>query len=252
MFFVLSKLLVVFVRPLFWVALLLIWALLTKKAGRKKVLVWVSLALVFLCSNKVLVNEMALLWEPLKNDETAIPRTAVLLGGFSKYDEYRRQIAITEAGERLFKTIELYRNKVIDTIIISGGAASLTGQIRPESIYAREYLIRFGVDSSRILIDSKSKNTYENAVETEKILIKEGGMRKVLLITSAFHIPRAVKTFQKAGISVVPFGVQFISNPKRGYNVADFVIPSSEALYHFDALMKEWVGYMVYRITGKA
>lgn len=251
MFFVVSKILTILLRPLFWALLLGIWALVAKKAARKKKFFIATLLILFLSSNKVLVNELAIIWEPDKNQMEQMPRTAILLGGFSRYDEYRNQISITEAGERLFKTLELYQNKRIDTIIITGGSASLSGKIKPESIFAMDYLIKMGVDSSHIWIDTLSKNTHQNAVETAKIL-RQIGFRKAIIITSAFHMPRALKTFKKQGLEVVPLSVQFLSNPHRGYNAADFLLPSSEAMFHFDALVKEWVGYLVYRITGKA
>jgi uncharacterized SAM-binding protein YcdF (DUF218 family) len=251
MFFIISKILVVFFRPLFWIAVLTLWALLTKNARRKKVLGIVTLCLAFLCSNKVLVNELAILWEPDKNVQENYPKTAVVLGGFANMDTYRNEVAMTEAAERIYRAMALFRSGKIDTIIVSGGAASITGKLKPESIYVRQYLLQQGFDSGRIFIDTSSKNTFENARETAKILQKLGN-RKVLLITSAFHIPRSVKCFQKAGVQVLPHSVQFISNPKRGYIFSDYVVPSSEALFHFDALIKEWVGYAVYRISGKA
>jgi uncharacterized SAM-binding protein YcdF (DUF218 family) len=252
MFFIISKILVVLIRPLFWILVLLIWALAGKKPVRRKWLLGISAGLLIVSANKVIVNELAIMWEPGANKVQTLPRTAVVLGGFSKYDEYRNQIAISEAGERLFKVVELYKSRLIDTIIISGGAASLTGQIRPESIYARIYLIKLGIDSNHIWIDSQSLNTHENALQTAAILRKWGEIRPVTLITSAFHMKRSVKTFQKAGIPVVPMPVQFVSNPNRGYIFSDYLVPSSEALFHFDAFIKEFVGYAVYRITGKA
>jgi len=252
-FFIVSKILTTLLRPLFWLLVLLMWSFFAKKPKRKTLLVAIALALLFLSSNKVLVNELAILWEPSHLGKTAAnPRVAVVLGGFSDYDEYRHEVVLTEAAARLYKAIELFKNHTIDTIIVSGGAASITGKIRPESIYARRYLIGMGIDSSKILIDTISINTYENAVETAKILKSAHSLGPVYLITTASHMPRAKATFSKAGILVVPKPVQFFSNPARQYILSDWFIPSSEALQKFDALAKEWVGVVAYKLSGKS
>jgi len=252
-FFIVSKILTTLLRPLFWLLVLLLWSFFAKKPKWKTLLVAIALALVFLSSNKVLVNELAILWEPSHLGKTAAnPRVAVVLGGFSDYDEYRHEVVLTEAAARLYKAIELFKNHTIDTIIVSGGAASITGKIRPESIYARRYLIGMGIDSAKILIDTISINTYENAVETAKILKSAHSMGPVYLITTASHMPRAKATFSKAGIVVVPKPVQFFSNPARHYILSDWFIPSSEALRKFDAMAKEWVGVVAYKLSGKS
>lgn len=251
MFFILSKVFAVLLRPLFWIAVLALWGILTKNVRRQKILLGTILGIAFLCSNKVLVNELAILWEPDKNAEIRGTKTAVVLGGFADFDEYRKNVSMTEAAERIFRAMELFRSKQIDTLIISGGAASITGKLRPESIYVRQYLIGQGIDSNRIYIDTISKNTFENGRETAKILKELRNNRKVLLITSAFHMRRSQAVFQKAGIKTQAHSVQFMSNPNRGYIIGDFLVPSSEAMFHFDALTKEWVGYLVYKVTGK-
>jgi uncharacterized SAM-binding protein YcdF (DUF218 family) len=224
-----------------------------KKPKRKTLLIAIALGLVFLSSNKVFVNELAILWEPTNVGKSAAnPRIAVVLGGFSDYDEYRHEVVLTEAAARLYKAIELFKSHTIDTIIVSGGAASITGKIRPESTYARRYLIGMGIDSSKILIDTLSINTYENATETAKILKSAQVAGPVYLITTASHMPRAAATFSKAGISVVPVSVQYFSNPARQYILSDWFIPSSDALRKFDALAKEWVGVIAYKLSGKS
>lgn len=252
MFFVVSKVFTVLLRPLFWVLIASAWAFFTKKNNRRKWLAAMAFLLIFIPSNKVIVNELAILWEPENEEIPSGVRKAVVLGGFADFDEYRRTVTMSEAAERLFKAMEMYRKHQIDTIIISGGAASITGKIRPESIYARQYMINQGIDSSIIFIDTQSINTFENAVHTEKLIRQNGMSRSVVLITTASHMPRAKRCFKKAELDVFPKGVQYFSNPNRGYIFSDYFIPSSEALKKFDALMKEWVGYLVYRISGKA
>jgi hypothetical protein len=97
-FFIISKILTTLLRPLFWLVLLLVWSFMAKKPKRKTLLVAIALGLVFLSSNKVFVNELAILWEPTNAGKAAEnPRIAVVLGGFSDYDEYRHEVVLTEA-----------------------------------------------------------------------------------------------------------------------------------------------------------
>jgi len=199
------------------------------------------------------VNEFSLLYESkVEILDRNHPRTAVVLGGFAEYDGGRKRVQMAMAAERMFEAYRLYKNHTLDTLIISGGAASLTSNQKPESQYIRKYLIDLGMDSTVILIDTGSKNTFENAVQTKKILVRQNHKAPVLLITSAMHMPRAKRVFSKVGILAQPYPVNFLSDLGRGYVIGDYLMPSSEALYHFDALIKEWVGLIVYKLTGKA
>lgn len=232
---------------------LAIWAVLTKIQTRKKKLLIAAICLLFLCSNKVFVNELFLLWEPSTLQSTpSKTNVAVVLGGFAESDPQRGRIELTDAAERLFEAVKLYQQKKIDTIFVSGGAVNFTGYKTPESVLVKQYLTDLGIDPGKILTDTASKNTYENAQQTVKILGQRNPQSAVLLITSAAHMKRAEGCFKKAGMHYIPHPVHFISSKGRGYVFADFVLPSSQALFQFDALVKEWVGYLVYRISGKA
>lgn len=252
MFFILSKIFTFFLHPLTWLFILGIWSFLAKKAKRKKILLVIALAQLYLTSNKVLVNELMRGWEcePIKNTQI-LPNKAVVLGGFAEFDSDRQIVQMTDAAERLFKAMELLNKRAIDTVIISGGAASITGKIRPESVYVRDYLIAQGYPSKRILIDSQSKNTYENAIFTKTILANAKIAKPVLLITSAIHMRRASAVFKNASILHVTLPVHFKSDAGRKYIFWDFILPSTEALESYNAVVKEIVGYAAYWLSGK-
>ncbi len=252
MFFLLSKLLIVFLRPLCWILGLGIWALLTKNQLRKKRLIWAVVALSFFFSNKVLVNELARMWEvdPAK-DALASSGVAVILGGYAEWDEHRNRVQMSEAAERLYVPIRLYQQGKIRKFILSGGSSSVTGRTKPEATYVKPVLLDFGIPDSAIVVEDKSRNTHENATNTAAILKKLNVKGEVLLVTSAFHMRRSQAVFKKAGIAVNPYPVHYISDYGRGYFLPDWFLPSSEALYRFDMLMKEFVGYNVYKLTGK-
>ncbi len=252
MFFLLSKLLIVLLRPLCWILGLGIWALITKNEVRRKRLIWIMGGLAFFCSNKILVNELARLWEvePAKNAH-AVSGVAVILGGYAEWDAQRNRVQMSEAAERLYVPIQLYQQGKIKKFILSGGSSSVTGRTKPEAAYVKPVLLQFGIPDSAIVVEDKSRNTHENALNTAVVLKNMNVKGEVLLVTSAFHMRRSQAVFRKAGISVNPYPVHYISDYGRGYFLPDWFVPSSEALFRFDMLMKEFVGFTVYRLTGK-
>ena len=102
------------------------------------------------------------------------------------------------------------------------------------------------------MIESNSKNTYENAVFTKKILdsLKING--NFLLVTSAYHMPRAMSVFKKAGFkNITPYLTNRISG-KRRFSFDHLLIPNPDALFNLQFLIHEWVGYIIYKIKGYA
>lgn len=251
MFFLLSKILVILIRPLCWSVALLIWAWFTKIPERRRRLIIGSLVILFFSSNKVLVNEITRAWELEPNTQVPIPETAVILGGYAEFDAHRNRVQMSDAADRLYSVVNLYQQKKIKRIILSGGSSSVTGRTKPEADYVLPILKSYGIPDSVIIKESNSRNTHENALNTAKILKEKHIKGAVILVTSSFHMRRALGTFSKAGIDVKPYPVHFISDYGRGYFLPDFIIPSSEALFRCDAIIKEWVGYTAYAITGK-
>lgn len=252
MSFIIGKLITALIRPLFWMILIpLIAAFKIKNPKKKKIWLLIAVGIGFLCSNKIVVNEFALLWETDACELKTLPKTAIVLGGFCEYDGDRKKIVFTDAGERLFKAIELYHKKQIDTIIISGGTGDVFSMRNPEAYYAYRYLADLGIDSTHILYETQSKNTDQNAINTKKLLDKMNHHGKILLITSAFHMKRSEGCFRKREMDIVPYPVHFIGSKGRGYYFADYFLPQSHALHRFDLISKEWIGYLAYKITGK-
>ena len=109
--------------------------------------------------------------------------------------------------------------------------------------------MRLGIPESDILIESKSRNTYENALYTKEFLDQENLQgQKLLLITSAFHIFRAEKCFKKVGLNVTPFSVDF--HARALFFHPEDLIPSTGAIEDWQLLIKEWVSTIVYRLRG--
>lgn len=253
MFFALSKLLLFLLKPLTWAAACLILGLISRQALRKKRLLLASLIILVVFGNAALFNEVMLAWEshrsPLPKPERR--GTAVVLGGYASWDPVRERGQLTEAGDRLFGAIRLYHSGHVGKVLITGGAGDLFQKQRSEATFVRQMLQEAGVPDSAIVTESASRNTHENAVFTRHLCdsLKIGG--PYYLLTSAAHMPRSLGCFRKAGMEVIPYPQHFISKAGRGYNFQDYVLPSAGILYQWEALLKEWMGMLAYKATGK-
>lgn len=216
----------------------------------------IALGILFVTGNSVLINEMALLWEPLPyqvNGKMDMPkaRVCVILGGYSGFDHERNRMGFSNASERFFTPLKGMINQTVDTVILTGGSASVISKKYYESIYAKNLMKEFGIKENRIFIDAKSRNTYENAIETKRILDSLQVTDSVILITSAFHMNRAEACFQKAGVKFIPYPVHYIGNATRDYDIEAFLVPSAGAINDFQTMFREWIGIISYKMTGK-
>ena len=109
-------------------------------------------------------------------------------------------------------------------------------------------LEEWGVPDASILAEAASRNTYENAMLTRQVLA-ERGLHRVLLVTSALHMPRALATFTSAGIDAVPAPTDFTVTYREHRTVIDF-LPDAKALSRTTEAIKEYVGYAYYRWQG--
>jgi uncharacterized SAM-binding protein YcdF (DUF218 family) len=132
-------------------------------------------------------------------------------------------------------------------IVYSGGDASLFGNQPPETDFVYQLLDVLGVPRERVLLESRSRNTAENAAFTMELVRPKPGERW-LLVTSAQHMPRAVGCFRRAGFPVEAYPVGW-----RTDRHANLGVPAAfgEALARFDSAAHEWIGLLVYWITGK-
>ena len=216
----------------------------------------IALGILFVTGNSVLINEMALLWEPLPyqvNGKMDMPkaRVCVILGGYSGFDHERNRMGFSNASERFFTPLKGMINQTVDTVILTGGSASVISKKYYESIYAKNLMKEFGIKENRIFIDAKSRNTYENAIETKRILDSLQVTDSVILITSAFHMNRAQACFQKAGVKFIPYPVHYIGNATRDYDIEAFLVPSAGAINDFQTMFRECIGIISYKMTGK-
>ena len=103
-----------------------------------------------------------------------------------------------------------------------------------------------------MIFESESKNTYENAVYTKKILDSLNLKGNFLLVTSGYHMPRAMAVFKKAGFTNLSPYITNRSSGLRRFTFDHLFIPNPGALIGLDMLIHEWIGYLTYKLKGYA
>jgi uncharacterized SAM-binding protein YcdF (DUF218 family) len=174
----------------------------------------------------------------------------IILGGFEDgwVTAGRGGLAVNEAAERLTEGLRLVRLLPNAKVVFTGGVGGLFGGADAGAA-VRSYLIEAGVAPDRIVIENASRNTYENAVFTRN-LVKPTQEDRWLLITSAYHMPRSVGVFREVGFDVIPFPVDF-----RTRDSTDMFAPFGSigaGLERSDLAVKEWIGLVAYRLTGRS
>jgi len=172
----------------------------------------------------------------------------IVLGGAADagISAARKQPTVNGSAERLFAFIFLARQYPRAKLVFSGGSGAI-GSKHKHSDAARIIFEQSGIDINRIIFESKSKNTYENAVHSYDLVKPKKG-EIWILITSAFHMPRSVGVFRKANWEVFPYPVDY-----RTLGSYDYVWDPRgfEEIKYFTPAVREWLGLLAYRVTGK-
>ena len=249
MFFILSKIIDFLTHPLVWVLALLLYSYFKRQKGRKQLLY--AILLLYFLSNEFIFNEVAKLYEPppqmIQQNDTQYS-AAIVLGGLSAYNKETQQIEFQGSADRILDVLPLYFNGNLKKIIIAGGSGRLVNR-ETESPHLKQYLIDIGVKEKDILIEAESRNTYENAVYSKELIEEFDLKGPFILSTSASHMARSVACFNKLGIKVVPFPVDYLSK-EREFNPDRLLVPKAYVLKNWDALIHEWVGWIFYKIAG--
>jgi len=164
MFFVLSKILAVFLSPILWIYVLLVWAFFKKDiTTTKKILVITVLAFYFF-SNGFIAEQAVLLWginTPFVNTRKETYDVGIVLGGgLIHYDEKANKYSYGQSAERIMRALKLYNTGVIKKILVSGGSGSLFNPEYNEAELMQSFLLNSGIPGMDIIIDSVSKNIF--------------------------------------------------------------------------------------------
>lgn len=208
--------------------------------------------LIFLCGMAPVANWVMLPLEqrfPTHQPTDSSLDGIIVLGGSVMGDEtmMRRQLTINEAGERIVALGDLARRYPSARIVFTGGGGTLLYEGTSEAEAVRAYAATLGIAPERIEFEGQSRTTRENAVFTRDMVKPKSGERW-LLVTSAWHMPRAIGCFRKAGFDVTAYPVDFRTRGQQDvYRTFAFV---SEGLRRLDTGTKEWFGLIAYRLAG--
>jgi len=173
----------------------------------------------------------------------------IVLGGSEKsvITWTRGQPSFNEAAERLMAFVALARRYPLAQLIYAGGAGSLSQQNYKSNETARKLFKQLGLTVDRVHFDSKARNTVENAVNSFNLAGQktEGNW---ILITSAFHMPRSVGVFRKIGWNVIPYPVDYQTSGELRF---DWKFSIMENFLENSRGLREWLGLIAYRMTGK-
>ncbi len=250
MFFIASKVLAFFVSPFNWIIAMVVWYFFTKNAVLKKRLLLASFATLLFFSNPFIFHLFASHWEIQSNKSIQKAEIAVVLGGFASYNEREEQFNFSQSADRLLYAMKLYYDDEIQKVLISGGSGKLLNQKRREAETGFEFVTSLDFPADKILLEATSRNTHENAVSTKKILEQNDfGDRTILLITSAYHMPRAVRCFEKEGISVIPYPVDYLTD-NLSLQPNSIIVPQLHIMSSWEVLLHEWIGVISYWLLG--
>ena len=152
---------------------------------------------------------------------------------------------VRNAADRILATVELARRYPNARIVFTGGSPNLFSSEAREADYAGTLLEKLGIPKGRLIMERRSRNTYENAVFTKALVMPKPGERW-LLVTSAYHMPRSIGLFRKAGFPVEPYPVDW-----RVGDPFSFDVVSANGLRQTDIAVREWLGLLAYRLWGR-
>ncbi|WFU20167.1 YdcF family protein [Bradyrhizobium sp. CB3481] len=256
MFFVLSKTLGALLLPTnFLIGVGFVGAILmfTRFASLGRKLVIAAVLLLVICGLSPLGN---LLLYPLEqrfppwDASRGAPDGIIVLGASIEADlSTAHGIPVVRSSpDRLIAAAALAHRYPKARVVFSGGSANLISNDAREADFAGAIFESLGIDKSRLTMERASRNTQENAEFSKALLAPKEGERW-LLVTSAFHMPRSVGLFRKAGFAVEPYPVDWRVGGRN--NIFNFTNIAIDGLGRTDLALREWMGLIAYRATGK-
>lgn len=173
----------------------------------------------------------------------------VLGGGFEgAINLVRGGYDLNSGGDRFVETAVLARRFPDARVLISGGTGTLILEGEADADTAPRLLTALGVEATRLILENRSRNTHENALFSKEIADPRHG-ETWLLVTSAFHMPRSVGLFRKAGFEVLPWPVDYRTSGEEGIGL--FRDNPADSLQTATMAVREWIGLVAYWFAGR-
>ncbi|WP_084030390.1 YdcF family protein [Bradyrhizobium paxllaeri] len=257
MFFALSKTIGFLLLPTnFLIGMGFVGAILmfTRFASLGRKLVIAAVLLLIICGlsplGNLLLYPLEQRFPPWEAGSAAPPDGIIVLGGSIEADlsVAHDTPVVRSSPDRMIAAAALAHRYPKARIVFSGGSAKLISNDAREADFAGTIFESLGIDKSRLIMERASRNTQENAEFSKALLAPKDGERW-LLVTSAFHMPRSVGLFRKAGFAVEPYPVDWRVGKRA--DVLNFTNVALDGLGRVDMAVREWMGLIAYRATGK-
>jgi uncharacterized SAM-binding protein YcdF (DUF218 family) len=255
-----SKVLPLFLDPLVVAILLLLCSFLIRKRWPKvfQITYVISVMVLAIAGSPAvagwLTGSLESQYPDASVDSYPPAQAIVVLGGAIVMPSMAHHASrIIDPSDRLLMVLRLYHAGKAPLVVLNGGNSRLFSKKVPEhseAEYMRQLLEEWGIPDAAIQVEGGSINTHENALFSHHLLAGRG-IRRIILVTSATHMPRAAAAFRKEGFEVVAAPADF----QTGWGESSAVlrwIPDAGALVGSNRAMHEWLGLWVYRFRGWA
>jgi len=262
MFVFLSKFLPLWIYPIGLVTVLLVLALVLIRRPRwSAAAIAVTLAIVLISGNRWVALSLArsLEWRYLPPAEAPAGDVIVVLGGGTHGADYPRPtVEVNGAADRVLYAMRLYQQGVAPALLVSGGYIEWLNDnpVSPAEDMA-EIMTTFGIPAEDIWLQPRSQNTREDALYCAEML-RERGIDRVLLVTSAMHMPRSVALFEAQGLEVVPLPTDFTVTQRAWEDLTQptfqgllvSLVPNVGNISMTTSALKEYIGTWMYGLQG--
>ena len=255
MFFTLSKIFWLFIEPLNFCLFLILAALIAGLFGCRRLSGFTAISAFLLLALSAWTSVGALMLTPLEERYARPPLPeqvagiVVLGGGFEgAINLARGGHELNSGGDRFVAAAILARRFPDAKVVVSGGTGTLVLEGEGDADTAPRLLTALGVAPERLILENRSRNTYENALFTRELVSPQTG-ETWLLVTSAFHMPRSMALFRKAGFPVQPWSVDYRTSGVEGFGL--FRDNPADSLQNTTMAIREWIGLLAYRLAGR-
>jgi uncharacterized SAM-binding protein YcdF (DUF218 family) len=262
MFIFLSKFLPNFVYPFGLVFLLILAALILRSRKRLQTAALILAVLLLLAGGNRWMSfwlTRTLEWQYLPPNPVPQAEVIVVLGGGTESEQYPRPIVeVNSAGDRVIYAARLYKDGKAPHLLLSGGnIAWNNGRMMTPADEMAGLLELMDIPQNALWLQPKSQNTYEDALFSSQIL-KGKGIKRIILVTSAQHMPRSVGLFKHQGIDVIPAPVDYTVTQPGWDNlfspdIQTFLVnlmPNVGSLSLTSSILKEYLGIWIYHLRG--
>jgi uncharacterized SAM-binding protein YcdF (DUF218 family) len=231
------------INPSVWIWLLIVlFFFLRNKKAKQIVLISATVFFIFFTNHFI---GSALIGKfqppPVNLKDSSGYSVGILLNGFLIKDTHD-SVFFTNDADRLIQSVQLYNRGVIKKIFTVGGSADSPDF--KDADYVKKELIKIGVRTEDIIIDNSSRNTAESAITSKKLLA--GYAPPFVLITSAYHIPRAKMLFDKQGLNTIAYPFNYFGF-YRGVSFKSLLMPDASNLYKWQVVIREILGILYYK-----